>query len=235
MEFMKAIDMFKEEFKIPDEYINVRLHSFFTKSARKCYEKTRQDHGKHSWPWLKEQTVSKWANDSWRFKMKNYFEDAIFNIEKDRPMSGFLKQMDRLTSLHPDMSETMVHKRILRKCGGDLEHAIRSSCINPCFKEDYINAMEDSTTRNKIGRAWYKPPIDNKTSGKPISKTYKPQDRAPLKCHKYRSTSHFANSCPQKTRINEIEIEKVVDTKETNDVTLHESHSEPSEKEEVLY
>ncbi|MBW0500507.1 hypothetical protein O181_040222 [Austropuccinia psidii MF-1] len=191
----------------------------------------RQDHGKHSWPWWREQIVSKWENDPWRFKMKNSFEDAIFNIEKDRPMSWFLKQKDRLTDLHPDMSETMLHKRILRKCGGDREHATRSRCIETCSTKDSINAMEDITTRTKIGRNWYKPPIDNTTSWKPISKTNEPKDRGTLKCHKCGSTSHLANTCPKKKRINEIEIEKVVDTKETNDVPLQESDSEPSEEE----
>ncbi|MBW0566265.1 hypothetical protein O181_105980 [Austropuccinia psidii MF-1] len=83
--------------------------------------------------------------------MENSFEDAIFNIERDRPMSWFLKQKDRLAALHPDLSETMVHKRILRKCGGDLENAIRSRFIEPRSTEDYINAMEDITTRTKIG------------------------------------------------------------------------------------
>ncbi|MBW0589833.1 hypothetical protein O181_129548 [Austropuccinia psidii MF-1] len=65
-------------------------------------------------------------------------------------MSRFLKKKDRLTALHPDMSETMIHKRILRKCGGDLEHAIRSRCMEPCSTEDYINAMEEITTRKKL-------------------------------------------------------------------------------------
>ncbi|MBW0561347.1 hypothetical protein O181_101062 [Austropuccinia psidii MF-1] len=37
MEFMKTIDMFKEDFNIPDEYISARLHSLFTKSAKKWY------------------------------------------------------------------------------------------------------------------------------------------------------------------------------------------------------
>ncbi|MBW0546328.1 hypothetical protein O181_086043 [Austropuccinia psidii MF-1] len=214
MEFMKTIDMFKEDFNIPDEYISARLHSLFTKSAKKWYYKMRQDHGKHSWPWWKEQIISKWEIDSWRFKMENSFKEAIFNTERDRPMSCFLKQKDRLTALHPDMSETMVHKRILRKCGGDLEHAIRSRCIEPCSTEDYINAMEDITTRTKIGRNLYKSPIDNKASGNPISKPNKPQERLPLKGHKCGCTSHLANNCAKKTRINEIEIEKD-DTMET--------------------
>ncbi|MBW0583454.1 hypothetical protein O181_123169 [Austropuccinia psidii MF-1] len=140
--------------------------------------------------------------------MENSFEEAIFNIERDRMMYWFLKQKDRLTSLHPDMSEKMVHKRILRTCDVDLENAIRSRCIEPFSTEDYINAMEDITIRTKIGRNWYKPPMENKTSGKPIQKANKPLDKAPLKCHKCGSTSHLANTCPKNTRINEIEIEK---------------------------
>ncbi|MBW0549558.1 hypothetical protein O181_089273 [Austropuccinia psidii MF-1] len=162
--------MFKEDFNIPDEYISAGLHSLFTKSAEKWYYKMRQDHGKHSWPWWTEQIISKWANDSWKFRRENSFEEAILNFERDRPMSWFLKQKDRSTSLHPDMSETMVHKRILRKCGGDLEHSIRRRCIKPFSTEDYINFMEDITTRTEIGRNWYKPPTDNMNSGKPIAK-----------------------------------------------------------------
>ncbi|MBW0567889.1 hypothetical protein O181_107604 [Austropuccinia psidii MF-1] len=103
--------------------------------------------------------------------MENSFEEAIFNIERDRPMSWLLKQKDRLTALHPDMSETMIHQRILRKSGSDLEHAIRSRCIEPFSTEDYINAMEDITIRTEIGRNQYKHPMDNKTSGKKKSKT----------------------------------------------------------------
>ncbi|MBW0559389.1 hypothetical protein O181_099104 [Austropuccinia psidii MF-1] len=232
MEFMKTIDTFKEDFSIPDEYISARLHSLFTKSEKKQYYKMRQDHGKHSWPWWKDKIISKWENDSWRCIMENSFKEAIFNIERDRPMSWFLKQKDRLTALHPDMSENMVHKRILRKCGGDLEHAIRSKFIEPSSTEDYINAMEDITTRTKIGRNWYKPPIDNKTSRKPIPKPNKPHDKAHLKCHKCGITSYLANTCPKKIRINEIEIQKY-DTKETNDVPVHESDSEPSEEDEL--
>ncbi|MBW0529177.1 hypothetical protein O181_068892 [Austropuccinia psidii MF-1] len=138
--------------------------------------------------------------------MENAFEEAIFNIERDRPMSWLLKQKDRLTTIHPDMSKNMVNKRILRRFGGDLENVIRSRFIEPCSTENYINAMEDITTSTKFRRSWYKPPIDTKTSGKPNSRPNKPQDRDTLKCHKCGSTSHLSNTCPEKKRINEIEI-----------------------------
>ena len=75
--------------------------------------------------------------------------------------------------------------------------------------------------------------MDNKTSGKPISNPNKPHDKARLKCHKCGSTSHLANTCPKKTRRNEIEIDEVEDTKETINLSLHDSDSEPSEEEEL--
>ncbi|MBW0481741.1 hypothetical protein O181_021456 [Austropuccinia psidii MF-1] len=93
--------------------------------------------------------------------------------------------------------------------------------------------MEDITSKKKIGRNWYKSPMDNKTSGKPIPNLNEPHEKSPLKCHKCESTSHMANNFPKKTRINEIEIDKVEDTKEENNVSLHDSDSEPSEEGEV--
>ncbi|MBW0463331.1 hypothetical protein O181_003046 [Austropuccinia psidii MF-1] len=108
--------------------------------------------------------------------MENSFEESIFNIQMDRPMSWFLKQKDRLTSLHPDISETLIHKRILRRCGGDLENAIRRRCIEPFSTEDHINAKENIKTRTKIGINWYKTPIDDKTSGEPILNANKPHE-----------------------------------------------------------
>ncbi|MBW0467201.1 hypothetical protein O181_006916 [Austropuccinia psidii MF-1] len=74
--------------------------------------------------------------------MKNPFEEAIFDIERNRPMSWFLKQKDRLNALHPDIPETMVHKGILIECDGDCENAIRG--LYKCYG--------DITTRTKIER-----------------------------------------------------------------------------------
>ncbi|MBW0538448.1 hypothetical protein O181_078163 [Austropuccinia psidii MF-1] len=75
--------------------------------------------------------------------------------------------------------------------------------------------------------------MDNKNSGKPTPNPNKTHDKAPLKFNKCGSKSHLENTCPKKTRINEIERNKVEDTKETNNVSLHDSDSVPSEEEEV--
>ncbi|MBW0549121.1 hypothetical protein O181_088836 [Austropuccinia psidii MF-1] len=100
IEFIKTIDMFQEDFHIPDEIIVVKLHSLFTRTAKKWYYKMRQDNGKHNFSWWKSEMITKWANNSWTFKMQNAFESAIFNPEKDRPLTWLFKQKYRLSALH---------------------------------------------------------------------------------------------------------------------------------------
>ncbi|MBW0539761.1 hypothetical protein O181_079476 [Austropuccinia psidii MF-1] len=101
------------------------------------------------------------------------------------------------------------------------------------FEPGEKNGMEYHCRRTKIGRNWYKYPIENNTCGKPISRKNKPPDRYPLKCHKFGSKSQFANTFPKEKIINETEIERSEDTKETIDVSLHASDSGPSDKEEL--
>ncbi|MBW0503637.1 hypothetical protein O181_043352 [Austropuccinia psidii MF-1] len=96
----------------------------------------RLDHGKHDWPWWKSEIIIKWANDSWRFKMKNAFESAFFNSEKDKPLTWLLKEKDRLSALHLDMSDSMINMEISIKCGGELKHSIKCRCVEPCSTED---------------------------------------------------------------------------------------------------
>ncbi|MBW0553583.1 hypothetical protein O181_093298 [Austropuccinia psidii MF-1] len=48
------------------------------------------------------------------------------------------------------MSDSMINMKILRKCGGELKHAIKCRCLEPFSTEDYINSMEEIITRTKI-------------------------------------------------------------------------------------
>ncbi|MBW0510296.1 hypothetical protein O181_050011 [Austropuccinia psidii MF-1] len=79
-----------------------------------------------------------------------------------------------------------------------------------------------------INPQWKISPVGNQ-----FQNPNKPHDKARLKCLKCGSKAHFANTFPKKTRINEIEIDKFEDTKETNNLFLHDSDSEPSKEEEV--
>ncbi|MBW0566277.1 hypothetical protein O181_105992 [Austropuccinia psidii MF-1] len=59
IELIRTIDMLQEDFHIPDEIIVAKLHSLFTRTAKKWYYKMRLDHGKHDWSWWKSEIITK--------------------------------------------------------------------------------------------------------------------------------------------------------------------------------
>ncbi|MBW0564976.1 hypothetical protein O181_104691 [Austropuccinia psidii MF-1] len=119
-------------------------------SAHRLYIKLRHAHGHQSWTWWNTQIINKWANDAWRFKVETAFESAKLNADKDRALPWFFQQKDRLTALYPDMSEFMIHRKLLGQCGGDLEHGVKSSTTEQSSAEDIINILDKVATRTKI-------------------------------------------------------------------------------------
>ncbi|MBW0529167.1 hypothetical protein O181_068882 [Austropuccinia psidii MF-1] len=226
--------MLQEYFHIPDEIIVGTLEYLFTRTAKKWYYKITLDHGRNDWPLWKCEIITKWANNSWRFKIKNAFESAIFNSEKYKSLTWFLKQKDRLSALHPDMSDSMINIKILRKCGGELEHAIKCRYVEPCSTEDYIKAMEDIITRTRTGKTLNRVPMEPKMVSK-TSREDKRPERPVLKCHKCGSTSNLANNCTKKININEFQVIKeaqCTEGKEESD--LDSAVSEETSVEEYL-
>ncbi|MBW0559167.1 hypothetical protein O181_098882, partial [Austropuccinia psidii MF-1] len=146
MEFVRGIHMIKEDFELPEI-----SNTLFTRSAHRWYMKLRQAHGDQSWSWCKTQIINKWANDAWRFRVETAFESAKFNADKDKALPCFCQRKDRLTALYPDMSEFIIHRKILRQCGGDLEHSVKIRTTEQSSAEDIINILEEVTTRTEIG------------------------------------------------------------------------------------
>ncbi|MBW0467741.1 hypothetical protein O181_007456 [Austropuccinia psidii MF-1] len=64
--------------------------------------------------------------------------------------------------------------RILKKCGGELEHSLGHRFIEPCSTQEYNNALEDIVTGTKIGRKWKN--LDTKSPTKPFIKKDKPKE-----------------------------------------------------------
>ncbi|MBW0514766.1 hypothetical protein O181_054481 [Austropuccinia psidii MF-1] len=118
------------------------------------------------------------------------------------------------------MSEFMIHRRILRQCGGDLEHAVKSRTNEQYSAEDIINILEEVTTRTRIFSSRVNLKTRFNTPGKDsvdkIPKEncnnikYKSAEII-RKCHIYQSTTHLASTCPKRGKINEIDIEKEPD------------------------
>ncbi|MBW0524942.1 hypothetical protein O181_064657 [Austropuccinia psidii MF-1] len=146
MEFIRGIDMIKEDFELPEGLVTAIFNTFFTRSAHRWYIKLRHPHGHQSWTWWKAKIINKWANYAWRL-----FEYSKFNDAKGKDLPWFCQQKDRLTVLYPDMSEFMIHRKIIRQCGGELEHAFKGRTTEQSSAKDISNILEEVTTRTRIG------------------------------------------------------------------------------------
>ncbi|MBW0525794.1 hypothetical protein O181_065509 [Austropuccinia psidii MF-1] len=212
MSFIKTIDMLEEDYAIPDELITARLQSLFEKSAKRWYYGIRKTNSKNTWSWWKQERITKWANDAWRYKIENAFKSSFFDPDKDKPLTWFLKQVERLNALYPQMSQKM-----------------------------YINALEDIVTRIKIGRTWKKldikspnKPFIKKDKSKEAFNPNTSKNNEQRKCHKCGGIGFLANNCLKKAKINEIvETENHNDKEEESDSEKETEESETSESDEI--
>ncbi|MBW0579896.1 hypothetical protein O181_119611 [Austropuccinia psidii MF-1] len=65
--------------------------------------------------------------------------------------------------------------------------------------------MEDIINRTRIGKTWTKIPMESKMVSTMLREDRKPE-RPVLKCHKCGRTSHIANTCIRKAKINEAQV-----------------------------
>ncbi|MBW0527777.1 hypothetical protein O181_067492 [Austropuccinia psidii MF-1] len=111
----------------------------------------------------------------------------------------------------------MIHRKILRQCGGDLEHVVKSRTVEQSSAEDTINTLEEVATRTRIcssrmnlktrlNTPW-EDSVDKKTKENSNNMKYK-SAYVMGKCHICQRTTHLANTCPKKGKINDIDIEK---------------------------
>ncbi|MBW0530669.1 hypothetical protein O181_070384 [Austropuccinia psidii MF-1] len=219
--------MIKKDFELPERLVIEIFNTLFTRSAHRWYIKLRQAHGHQIWTWWETKIIIKWANDAWRFKVETAFESAKFNANKDKALPWFFQQKDRLTAFYPDISGFIIHRKVLRQCGGDLEHAVRNRTTEQSSAEDIINLLEEVTTRTLIGssrenlKAKFNTPwkdcVDKNPKTNFNNVKYKSADII-RKCHIFQSTTHLANKCPKRRKINEFDIEKEPDVEKDDNI-----------------
>ncbi|MBW0543477.1 hypothetical protein O181_083192 [Austropuccinia psidii MF-1] len=92
--------------------------------------------------------------------------------------------------------------------------------------------MEDIITRTRIGKTWTKNPMESKLVSK-IPREERRPEKPVFKCHKCGSTSHLANTCTKKTKINEAQIIEEIQCTEEKEES--DQDSEVSEDTPVEY
>ncbi|MBW0507219.1 hypothetical protein O181_046934 [Austropuccinia psidii MF-1] len=199
--------MLQQDYAIPDELITSRLHSLFEKYFKRWYYGIIKTNGKITWSWWNNEIITEWEIDAWRYKIENAFENSFFYPDKNKPLTWFLKQVERLNELYPEMSHKMVHMKIIKKCGGELERSLRISPNKPFTKKDKT-------------REPFKPNTANTNEQ--------------IKFHKCGGIGHLANNCLKNTKIKEIvETEDHNDKEDESDFEKETEESETSESEEI--
>ncbi|MBW0585814.1 hypothetical protein O181_125529 [Austropuccinia psidii MF-1] len=92
MEFIRGIDMIKEDLELPDRLGTKKFNTLFTRSAHRWYIKLRQAHGHQRWTWWKTQIINKWANDACRLKWKQPVNLPNLMLIKTKLYHGFAKK-----------------------------------------------------------------------------------------------------------------------------------------------
>ncbi|MBW0515180.1 hypothetical protein O181_054895 [Austropuccinia psidii MF-1] len=118
------------------------------------------------------------------------------------------------------MSEYMIHRKILRQCGGYLENAVKSRTTEQSSAKDIMNILKEVTTLTRAGcsrvilkKRFNKPwkySMDKNCKDNSNNMNYKSADVI-RKCHIFQSTTHSANSNHKMGKINGIDIEKEPD------------------------
>ncbi|MBW0554571.1 hypothetical protein O181_094286 [Austropuccinia psidii MF-1] len=89
MEFIRGIDMIKEDFELPDKLVTARFNTLFTRSAHRWYVKLRQAHGHQIWAWWKTQIINKLPIILAGLKLKQPFNLPNLMLIKTKLYHGF--------------------------------------------------------------------------------------------------------------------------------------------------
>ncbi|MBW0541553.1 hypothetical protein O181_081268 [Austropuccinia psidii MF-1] len=114
----------------------------------------------------------------------------------------------------------MIHRKVLRQCRRDLEHAVKIRTTEQSSSEDIINILSEVTTRTRFGsnrvnlktrfNTPWKDSVNKNPKGNSNKINYKSADSM-RQFHVCQSTTHLTITCPKKGEINEIYIEKEPD------------------------
>ncbi|MBW0558236.1 hypothetical protein O181_097951 [Austropuccinia psidii MF-1] len=131
----------------------------------------------------------------------------------------------------------MIHRKILRQCGGDLEHSVKSRTTEKSSAEDVINILEEVTTRTRIGSSRvnlktrlntpWKDSVDKNTKQNIHNVKYE-SSHIIKKCHISQSTTHLANTCPKRGKIDDIGIEEEPDVEKDDNIIEENSYDKSS-------
>ncbi|KAI8446925.1 hypothetical protein BY996DRAFT_4594368, partial [Phakopsora pachyrhizi] len=168
------------------------------------YLNMRQEYGQQPWNWWKEQILSKFDTPAWSWKMQTLFEKDYFKPGTDNVQKWKTRQRQRLMAFAPNSTPYRIKQKILRQCGGNLAHSIKSRCNDTTSIEDIASAMEEIITTTNIWKG-QNTNLERYSSQKLLpklitdTKTVKTEDKDKV-CYNCKKPGHLANACNVKRK-----------------------------------
>ncbi|KNE97332.1 hypothetical protein PSTG_09443 [Puccinia striiformis f. sp. tritici PST-78] len=226
--WLQNIDVFVRDYYLLDYMIISRLTTILTDTAKNWYLGMRSQHEDKSWAWWKNAIRNKFGTDNWKWTIQEAFEGDFFSLDNKKVHKWFNTQRERLRAYQPDLSEFLVCEKILKRCPGTLDHAVKcrynKDPINMNFEEMVIivEAVLTGTTRrnhntlnpnqpfNRHFSAPSYPPKKNEPQQQEHEAKKAPTDPAQKgkgpSCFFCRLPGHLSKDCPKKrNRINNID------------------------------
>ncbi|KAG0145802.1 hypothetical protein CROQUDRAFT_18710, partial [Cronartium quercuum f. sp. fusiforme G11] len=151
LEFIKWIDDVKRDTHCPDTLITLKLS-------------LSRDNGPMTWDEWREALKERFGTAKWRRDMRRAFDRNIFRVDihANKPTRYLVDQRINLQAAEPDISTEDVIDKILEKCPGNLDHAIKSRLTDFGDFTQFTIVFEEFLGRTSMGRAG-RPIKENKT------------------------------------------------------------------------
>jgi hypothetical protein len=123
--FINYIDHIIKSFQTTDEIVLVRLPRLFEGLALHWFITKQAAIGLQDWKTWKTPIHAQFGTRIWRKKIRKAFETDHFDPTKHSAHDWCLVQKRRLECIYKNLTQEDTNEKILDKCRGQLEHAVR--------------------------------------------------------------------------------------------------------------
>jgi hypothetical protein len=235
--FINFIDHIVTSYQTTDEIVLVRLPRLFEGVALDWLITKKAAIGLKDWTTWKKLIYAQFGTRIWHKKIRKAFDTDHFDPTKHTAHDWCLVQKKRLECIYKNLTQEDINEKILDKCRGQLEHAVRCRMVDLDNDLNHLVAtIEELVEMTGMNRKFReKGPNNNPAEEAVKDKKEEYVRKAPIpECHNCREKGHKRPDFPHPRRnINNITAESEEVSTNNNDLTDSEVEDTGSQFEVI--